>query len=208
MAVPPPFSPALSPAVRLPAGVPHAGKAAVRSDFRRRRAAFAAAPDAAACNAALVAVLVDRLPPLLAHGGAIAGYVAHRGEPDILPFLLRAHELGVVVALPRVREQGRMRFAAWHPDMALAPGALGIPQPAAGADEIVPATVLTPLVAFDRGGHRLGQGAGYYDRWFAAHPRAMRIGIAWSVQEVPALPRDEWDVPLHAVVTEKDWIAP
>ncbi len=180
----------------------------MRSDLRRRRAAFAAAPDIAARNAALVAALCDRLSPFPADGGPIAGYVAHRGEPDILPFLLRARELGVAVVLPRVDEGGRMRFAAWHSDMALTAGALGIPQPAAGADEIVPATVLAPLLAFDRGGHRLGQGGGYYDRWFAANPRAMRIGVAWSVQEVPALPRDEWDVPLHAVVTEKEWIAP
>ena len=42
----------------------------------------------------------------------------------------------------------------------------------------------------------------------ARHAEAMRIGIAWSVQEVDTLPADAWDVPLHAIVTEQEWIAP
>jgi 5-formyltetrahydrofolate cyclo-ligase len=146
--------------------------------------------------------------PLLARGGGVSGYVARRGEPDIMPVLRHAHEQGLTVALPHVGRDKSMHFVAWRPDMALTPGALGIPQPDAAGEEIVPTLVLTPLVGFDRAGHRLGQGAGYYDRWFAAHPDAMRIGIAWSVQEVPALPCDAWDMPLHAIATEKDWITP
>jgi 5-formyltetrahydrofolate cyclo-ligase len=196
MAVPPP----LPQADGLDAGP---SKAALRKELRHRRAAFAAGPDAARHNAALV----GRLLPLLDRATPIAGYVAYRGEPDILPILLRAHEAGIAVALPHVGEDRRMHFVAWHPEMALIPGSLGIPQPDAAGGEIVPSIVLTPLVGFDRRGHRLGQGAGYYDRWFAAHPEAMRVGIAWSVQEVPALPRDDWDMPLHIIVTEKDRIA-
>ena len=72
--------------------------------------------------------------------------------------------------------------------------------------ELTPDIVLTPLVGFDRRGTRLGQGAGHYDRAFAAHPAAWRVGIAWSVQEVDALPADAWDVPLHAIATEREWI--
>ena len=60
----------------------------------------------------------------------------------------------------------------------------------------------------DRRGNRLGQGAGQYDRAFAAHPAAWRIGVAWSVQQVDALAPDPWDVPLHAIVTESEWIVP
>jgi 5-formyltetrahydrofolate cyclo-ligase len=55
---------------------------------------------------------------------------------------------------------------------------------------------------------RLGQGAGFYDRAFARLPAARRIGLAWSAQEADALPADPWDVPLHAVATEKEWIEP
>ena len=68
--------------------------------------------------------------------------------------------------------------------------------------------MLTPLVAFDRRGNRLGQGAGHYDRAFATLPSAWRVGVAWSVQECEELKADTWDIPLHAVVTEKEWIVP
>jgi 5-formyltetrahydrofolate cyclo-ligase len=189
MAVPPPLQ-------------PHADKAGVRATLRRAREAFARGADA--CDDALM----GRLLPLLEQGAPISGYVAHRGEPDILAVLRLAHERGLAVALPHVGADRRMHFAPWHPDAPLTPGALGIPQPAPADEEIVPAIVLTPLVGFDRNGQRLGQGAGYYDRWFAAHPEAMRVGIAWSVQEVPVLPRDAWDMPLHAIATEKEWISP
>ncbi|HEY0270970.1 MAG TPA: 5-formyltetrahydrofolate cyclo-ligase [Sphingomonas sp.] len=180
----------------------------MRATLRRARRAFAVGPGAAAHAEALTALLIARLPPLLAAGGAVSGYVAHRGEPDILPVLLHLHALGHATTLPHIDDDRRMHFAPWHPQAALAPGALGIPQPEATEERIVPSIVLTPLVGFDRGGQRLGQGGGYYDRWFAAHPAALRIGIAWSVQETAALPRDAWDMPLHAIATEREWISP
>ncbi len=176
--------------------------------MRRAREAFAISLTQPARAKALEAI-DRRLAPLLAREGAIAGYVAHRGEADILPFLLRAFHLGRVVALPHVAEgSDTMRFTAWHPDAPLTPGLAGILQPDGNSRELVPAIILAPLIGFDRAGRRLGQGGGFYDRWFAAHPDAMRVGIAWSVQEVTALAPEPWDMPLHAIVTEKEWIEP
>lgn len=186
MAVPPP----------LPGPTPPSAKAALRRELRARRLAFTGDPQA-----------IDRLlGRLLMREGPIAGYVAHRGEPDVLPFLMRAYHLGHAVALPRAGAEA-LHFIRWHPDMSMEPGLAGIAQPA-GGEPIEPAIVLAPLLGFDRAGHRLGQGGGYYDRWFGAHPAAMRIGVAWSVQEIAALLPDHWDVPLHAIVTEKEWIEP
>ena len=200
MAVPPP-----APDPPPPASL---DTAALRADLRRARRSFADSLSPAGHAAALAAI--DRqLAPLIARDGPIAGYVAHRGEADVLPFLLKAFHAGHVVALPHVAEGSeRMRFTAWHPDAPLTPGLAGILQPDGAGKEIVPAIVLAPLVGFDRGGRRIGQGGGFYDRWFADHPAAMRIGIAWSVQEVAAITPEPWDVPLHAIVTEKEWIAP
>lgn len=171
-------------------------KMALRRALRAARLAFAGDAEA----------IERRLAPLLARGGPIAGYMAHRGEPDVLPFLLRAFHAGHAVALPRPGSD-RLDFIRWHPDIVMRPGLAGISEPV-GGDAIVPGVVLAPLVGFDRAGRRLGQGGGYYDRWFAAHPAAMRIGIAWSVQEVASLAPEPWDMPLHAIVTEKEWIAP
>lgn len=200
MAVPPPAPDLPPPAV--------SGKAALRTDLRRARRAFADSLPPAERAAALAAI-DRRLAPLLARDGPVAGYAAHRGEVDILPFLLTAFHGGHVVALPHIAEgSDRMRFTVWHPDAPLTPGLAGIPQPDGTGREAVPAIVLTPLVGFDRSGRRLGQGGGFYDRWFAEHPAVMRIGIAWSVQEVAAIAPEPWDVPLHAIVTEKEWIEP
>lgn len=171
-------------------------KTALRRELRARRLAFAG--DAGA---------IDRLlTPLLAREGPIAGYMAHRGEPDILPFLLRAFHLGHAVALPRPDGE-TLDFIRWHPDIVMQPGLAGISEPV-GGEPVEPKIVLAPLLGFDRAGQRLGQGGGYYDRWFAGHRQAMRVGIAWSVQEVEALVPEPWDMPLHAIVTEKEWIAP
>lgn len=65
--------------------------------------------------------------------------------------------------------------------------------------------VLVPGLAWDRRGGRLGRGAGYYDRLFA-HPecRAFRCGLFFAAQELPEIPMDPWDVPLDAVVTERE----
>jgi 5-formyltetrahydrofolate cyclo-ligase len=197
MAVPPPF--------------PEPDRATLRRELRARRRDFAG--DAGA--------IVQRLAPFLAHDGPIAGYVAQGGEPDIMPFLRDAFDCGRAVTLPhlsvldeggasgaaRLATRATMDFVRWHPGAAMALGLLGIPQVTDGAP-LEPTILLTPLVGFDRAGNRLGQGGGFYDRWFAAHPAAMRIGVAWSVQEVPTLAAAPWDMPLHAIVTELEWITP
>ena len=63
-----------------------------------------------------------------------------------------------------------------------------------------------PLVGFDRHGARLGSGGGYYDRWLS-RPRIAHkpryLGYAYALQQVERLPRDDWDVPLDAVITER-----
>jgi 5-formyltetrahydrofolate cyclo-ligase len=62
--------------------------------------------------------------------------------------------------------------------------------------------VLTPMVAFDESGWRIGHGGGYYDRFLSAHPSAYRLGVAFELQRVDDCIPQEWDEPLHALVTE------
>ena len=64
---------------------------------------------------------------------------------------------------------------------------------------------LVPGLAWDRRGSRLGRGAGYYDRLFGnAVWRGFRCGIFFSLQEVDAIPTEPWDLPLDAVVTDRE----
>ena len=137
----------------------------------------------------------------------VTSYVPVGSEADPAPLARAASEAGCTIALPHVtiRDQP-MRFLAWDTETALLAGPYGLSQPAADAAALVPDLILTPLLAFDAKLDRLGQGAGYYDRVFAEFPDARRIGIAWNVQRVDALPVDAWDVPLHAVITQSGWI--
>ena len=68
--------------------------------------------------------------------------------------------------------------------------------------------VVVPGLAFDRRGHRLGRGAGVYDRFLATLPsHVLRIGLTPSAFLVPELPTEPHDVPMHFVVTEREVIA-
>lgn len=139
----------------------------------------------------------------------LAAFVAHGGEPDLMPVLAKFHEIGHEIFLPVVRDQ-HMQFRRWQPDDDMVPNQFDIPEPVDG-ESLEPKAlelVLLPLVGFAPDGARLGMGAGFYDRAFAFRrerigwlPRL--VGVAYSVQEVKALPIDDWDIPLDGVVTEQ-----
>lgn len=185
-----------------------ARKSALRAEMRARRDAHVnSLPEPAKA-------LAFRAPPTplraaLATARVVAGYVAIGSEADPARLLAQAAEQGCTLALPYVeRRSVPMRFLRWAPGAPLVRGQMGLLQPdLATAEEVAPDLFLAPLVAFDRRLHRLGQGAGYYDRAFARFPDALRIGIAWSAQEATEVPDDPWDEPLHAVLTEREWIA-
>ena len=106
---------------------------------------------------------------------------------------------GKKVCVPRI-EGGVMRSVPYAEP--LEAGAYGILQPK-GGEETACRVALTPLLAVDGEGYRLGYGGGYYDRYFALHPDVLRVGLAYAGQAVEGLPREKTDMPLHAVVTEK-----
>jgi 5-formyltetrahydrofolate cyclo-ligase len=181
-------------------------KETMRSDLRARRRMFVEATRS--CQLHVHAIVIARVA-LAAAGsaGSIACYLANAREVDAMPILQLATARGLPTALPHINEPGgTMRFLRWLPGEPLVVGPYNILQPVADAQEIVPDAIMSPLVGFDRSGNRLGQGGGFYDRAFEAHPRARRIGLAWSVQEVATLPVDSWDKPLHAIITEREQI--
>ncbi|MDB5704987.1 MAG: 5-formyltetrahydrofolate cyclo-ligase [Sphingomonas bacterium] len=177
-------------------------KPALRARIRAERDRFFAAHPPA----------IEPPPALLSrfqHGVTVASYVPVGSEADPSPVARAAVERGCAIVLPHVTVRSKpMRFLAWDSEEDLIPGPFGLHQPHHESAALVPDIVLTPLLAFDSHLNRLGQGAGYYDRAFAQFPEALRIGIAWSVQQVESLSAEAWDVPLHAVLTERDWIMP
>lgn len=183
-------------------------KQQLRNDLRARRRGFVMAlRDEGRLDQALLA-MTDRI---IAHAGdarSIAAYWPIGAEADTRPLLSRLTAGSRTVGLPYIESpDSSMRFLRWRPDESLEPGAHGLLQPRPDAEPLHPDLIVTPLLGFDRRLMRLGQGAGYYDRLFAQWPDIRRIGLAWSVQEVEEAPADPWDVALHGIATEIEWIA-
>ena len=171
------------------------------------RACLRAARDGFGHDAAVP--LAEAFVMRLANRPVVASYIPIGSEADPAAFVAAARDAGCTLALPHVSTRAApMRFLRWDPAAALTEGPFRLRQPDSNAATVRPDIILTPLLGFDRHGNRLGQGAGHYDRAFAAYPEAWRIGIAWSVQQLGALVPDPWDVPLHAIATESDWIVP
>ena len=149
------------------------------------------------------------LDALFAAGLTIAGYHKTGSEVSVDKVMAAANAADVKLALPFIGGRGKaMRFKQWRLNETLVKSPFDFLQPGAEAPDAAPSIILVPLIGFDRDMNRLGQGAGHYDRIFTLLPNALRIGFAWSCQEIPAVPIDPWDVPLDAVLTEKEWIMP
>lgn len=149
--------------------------------------------------------------PLAWRAARIAAYLAIDGEPDLAPLLTRLAAMGKQLALPVIKRDGNMDFFDYDVSAPLFANRFGIDEPAPGA-RYVPTlslnVVLTPLVAFDDGGNRLGMGGGFYDRHFAGAAAGLRpllVGVAHAAQRAPSLPAAPWDQPLDAVLTECGW---
>ena len=137
----------------------------------------------------------------------IAGYWPTRHELDVRPLLDHLHRQGWECSLPVVvREDASLIFRLWSPGQPLVPDGKGLLGPEPTASVCTPEMVLAPLIAFDDQGFRLGQGGGYYDRTLAAlRPSVYVIGVAFSLQRTPRVPRQDHDLPLDALLTEQEW---
>lgn len=183
-------------------------RAALRRELRRRRRALPAAERIAAAER-----LADRLCalPFACRSGRVAGYWAMDGEIPLHAWQLRLPP-AVVYCLPVLHEDGRLRFAPWRPGASLVTNRYGIPEPDVSGDALLAADamdfVVVPLVAFDARGHRLGMGAGWYDRSFAFRsacgPSPWLVGAGFAAQHVDVLAPESWDIALDAVCTEHD----
>ena len=154
-----------------------------------------------AVGVALTRIVLDHMPP--APGAIVAGFWPIGQEIDIRPLLHALHDRGHPIALPVTPPRGHpLAFHRWRPGEELARGPMGTRQPAEGAEALTPAFLLVPLLAFDRRGHRLGYGAGYYDRTLAALPGATALGVAHAAQELDEVPAGPEDARLDAIATE------
>jgi 5-formyltetrahydrofolate cyclo-ligase len=151
---------------------------------------------------------------LLRPGRRIAVYLRHGAEADLSWLIASARRRGCTLYLPVINDYraSRMAFHRFDRSTALRPNRYGILEPTQRAP--IPVTqldvVFAPLLAFDERGSRLGSGAGFYDRALRRlradrrwrRPRV--IGVGYELQRARDLDPAPWDVPLDAVLTEKN----
>lgn len=174
-------------------------KAAARKrGFEQRADAHARGGDDRA-NALLVEHLLSFEPAV------VSAYMPMRTEISPLPAMAELHASDIRVCLPIIEGKGvPLSFREWTPTCELADGPFGAQVPVAG-DALDPNLVVTPMVAFDDRGYRLGYGGGFYDRTFErlhAMSKGIGVGFAYSGQELDEIPIEPTDVKLHSLVTE------
>ena len=177
-------------------------KADLRAAAIARRAALSVEQRAAAATA----LATRGLPVDVKPGAIVSGYWPIRAELDPLPLMHALEARGARLALPVIvaRDQP-LTFRAWNAETQLLRGQFGIMEPSPQSPAVLPDIVLVPLAAFDRLGHRIGYGAGHYDRTFEqlrAAKNFTAIGVAFAVQEIDEVPAEPHDVQLDYVLTE------
>jgi 5-formyltetrahydrofolate cyclo-ligase len=188
---------------------PDQPKASLRRELRNRRQGLPVGTRACfdkSINKHLLQMAVSQ------NFGSIAVYWPFNGEPDITPACKQLMASGCQLALPVISERGdfSMSFRLWQADTVLVKNSFGISEP----QESTPISIhdfdmlVMPLVGYDLCGNRLGIGAGYYDRHLESlreSPAPLRVGLAYSLQEVSPIKENNWDIPLHGVVNELGW---
>ncbi len=176
------------------------GKAALRGEMRiLREEAAARDPDAGERLAeAFPMKLLER------YGPDVAGYMPIGSEIDPEPLMLKLARAGAELSLPRIDPDGTLSYRRWSFGEPLETGPLSLKEPPAEAPLARPTLILTPLLAFDRAGNRLGYGKGHYDRALAtlrSDGRAFACALAYGPQMLDALPAEPHDQPLDWAVT-------
>jgi 5-formyltetrahydrofolate cyclo-ligase len=143
----------------------------------------------------------------------LISYCAKEDEVQTRPIIERALEEGKRVAVVVTDVPSKtLSFSEIKSFEELAPGAFGILEPRPGRLRPVPISqadlILVPLVAWDEKGHRLGYGAGYFDRALAGAKRVRKVGLALESQGLAHIPGSKHDVPLDVIVTERRVVRP
>ncbi|MDX8531601.1 5-formyltetrahydrofolate cyclo-ligase [Mesorhizobium sp. VK25A] len=139
-------------------------------------------------------------------GRVVSGFWPMRSEVDVRPLMFALREKGARLCLPAILDKTTIVFRELVRGAPMVEMGFGTVGPHEEAEVLDPTLMLVPLAAFDARGHRIGYGAGYYDRAIARladkgiEPRL--IGIAFDCQEVPLVPNEDHDIIISEILTE------
>ena len=160
-------------------------------------------PEARAEAADAIALHVLAVPAV-SRAKRIACYLSMPSEPGTGPLISGLLERGVEVVVPLSLPDGILDWVAYDPQASLVTTPLGIPEPAGerlGADTLATCdVVIVPALAVDHAGHRLGRGAGYYDRALS-RVRAPLCALVFTHELLTEVPHEPHDVPVQMAVT-------
>jgi 5-formyltetrahydrofolate cyclo-ligase len=141
----------------------------------------------------------------------VAAYRANDGELNLDILINYCWQQGKTVCLPVLHPfcKGHLLFVRYTAESIMSANCYGIAEPLVNCQDICPLAeldmILTPLVAFDKLGNRLGMGGGFYDRTLVPITRdglkAQLVGIAHQCQQADVLPTEPWDIPLKKIIT-------
>ena len=156
------------------------------------------------------AIATRGLPVEVTPGAIVAGFMPMKSEINPLSLLRKMAEAGAQLALPCIAGRGKpLIMRAWKFGDPFKAGQWGIREPVPEAPEVAPDILIVPLACFDRSGHRIGYGAGYYDitiHALRAQKKVIAIGVAFAAQEIASVPATERDERLDFVLTELETI--
>jgi 5-formyltetrahydrofolate cyclo-ligase len=142
-------------------------------------------------------------------GTIVSGFLPIRSEADMRPLMDMLRQKGLRLCVPVILDRQTIVFREMIEGRELVPVGFGTVGPGADAEVLDPDIMLVPLAAFDARGHRIGYGAGHYDRAIhrlqqkGRNPRL--IGIAFDCQEVASVPEEPHDIRLHGILTESGY---
>ena len=149
-------------------------------------------------------------PVPVAPGMIVSAFSPMKSEINPIPLMRKLQDAGAQLALPVIVGRGKpLIMRAWKFGDPFKAGQWGIREPVAEAAEVYPDILIVPLAAFDRHGHRIGFGAGYYDMTIGAlraKKKVIAIGIAFAAQEIERVPATERDARLDFMLTELEVI--
>jgi 5-formyltetrahydrofolate cyclo-ligase len=181
-------------------------KAALRTAALALRDALPAAERQAAAEA----IAARPFPVAITPGVIVSAFMPLKSEINPLPLMRKLADAGAQLALPAIDGRGLpLIMRAWKFGDPFKAGQWGIREPLPEAPQVDPDILIVPLACFDRNGHRIGYGAGYYDMTInalRAKKPVVAIGIGFAAQEVPQVPATERDERLDLVLTEREVI--
>ncbi|WP_068545673.1 5-formyltetrahydrofolate cyclo-ligase [Thalassotalea crassostreae] len=150
--------------------------------------------------------------PQIIKAKTIALYLANDGELDLAEFIHWCWQQNKQLYLPVLHpfSAGHLLFLNYQADTKMQQNKYGISEPKLDVTKVLPVSqldvLLTPLVAFDSAGNRMGMGGGYYDRtlaqWHQQHAsKPFPIGVAHSCQQVDKIPVEQWDIAIPEILT-------